>query len=314
MGDSAFSLTPGLRYDWYDHSPKETAAYTVNPNYNGLPAGQDGDALSPKLLATYEAAPSVELYAQWAMAFRSPTAQELYLDYGAPGSYLRIGNPDLKPETSNGFEVGAKLGDEDFGGRISVFHNRYRNFIDTANLDVAQQLALGIAPGTYPFGVTRAVNIDRARIYGVEISSHKQFDSGFNIHGAIAYANGKDLDTDQYLKSVVPLKAIIGAGYKMETWGVDASLIASSGAKGETVYNPVTGRATDFRAPGYGIVDLTAWWEPTQVAGLRLNAGVYNVFDKTYYDPLNAKDALNQPKEYYSEPGRTFKVSLTQRF
>ena len=36
FSDSGFSLTPGLRFDWYDHSPKETAAYQVNPNYNGL--------------------------------------------------------------------------------------------------------------------------------------------------------------------------------------------------------------------------------------------------------------------------------------
>lgn len=306
MGDSAFSLTPGLRYDWYDHSPKETAAYTANPNYNGLPAGQDGDALSPKILATYEASPSVEIYAQWAMAFRSPTAQELYLDYGAPGSYLRIGNPDLKPETSNGFEVGAKLGDEDFGGRISLFHNRYRNFIDTVTLTAAEQLALGIAPGTYPFGVTQAVNLDRVRINGVEVSAHKSFDSGFNIRGAVAYANGKDLDTGAVLNSVAPLKGVVGVGYAAESWGTDLTFTAVKGVSDKST--------STFKAPGYGLVDLTAWWEPQQMAGLKVQAGVYNVFDRTYYDALNTRNAFTQPEEYYSEPGRTFKVSLTQRF
>ncbi len=298
MGDSAFSLTPGLRYDWYDHAPQNTAAYTENPNYNGMPAGQDGDAFSPKLLASYQASPSVELYAQWAMAFRSPTAQELYLDYGAPGSYLRIGNPNLKPETSNGFELGAKLGDEDFGGRISVFHNRYRNFIDT--------ISYADTTGTYPNGITEAFNRSRVRINGVEVSAHKTFDSGFNLHGAIAYANGKDLDTGAVINSVAPLKGVVGLGYATETWGTDLTFTAV-----KSVSNLST---STFKAPGYGLVDLTAWWEPQQVAGLKVQAGVYNVFDKTYYDALNTRNAFTQPAAYYSEPGRTFKVSLTQRF
>lgn len=49
--------------------------------------------------------------------------------------------------------------------------------------------------------------------------------------------------------------------------------------------------------------------------GLRVNAGIYNVFDKTYWDAINPQhDSFIQPAKYYSEPGRTFKISLTQRF
>jgi hemoglobin/transferrin/lactoferrin receptor protein len=76
---------------------------------------------------------------------------------------------------------------------------------------------------------------------------------------------------------------------------------------------------TTFDAPGYGIVDLTAWWQPEQVKGLTIRGGVYNLFDKTYYDAVNVRDvdlasSTSQPREYYSEPGRTFKITLTQRF
>jgi hemoglobin/transferrin/lactoferrin receptor protein len=45
-----------------------------------------------------------------------------------------------------------------------------------------------------------------------------------------------------------------------------------------------------------------------------LRAGVYNLFDKTYYNALNTNGTLPQPYAYYSEPGRTFKMSLTQTF
>jgi hemoglobin/transferrin/lactoferrin receptor protein len=303
IGDSAFSLTPGLRYDWYDQSPQETAAYTANPNYDGLPPGQSGDAFSPKLLAKYEAARDVELYAQWAMAFRSPTATELYLDYGAPGTYLRLGNPDLKPETSNGFEIGATLGDDDFGGRITGFYNRYRNFIDTDAAPVQD-------PATYPFGITQYLNRDRVRIYGVELSAHKSFASGFHVSGSLTYANGEDLATGLKLGSVAPLKGILGAGYATETWGADVAFIA---AKAVSSNSDAT-----LKVPGYGIVDLTGWWKPEKVEGLTVRAGVYNLFDKEYYDAISVRDvtlsATSPGMAYYSEPGRTFKVSLTQRF
>jgi hemoglobin/transferrin/lactoferrin receptor protein len=303
IGDSAFSLTPGLRYDWYDQSPQETAAYTANPNFDGMPPGQSGDALSPKLLAEYEAAPDVELFAQWAMGFRSPTANELYLDYGAPGTYLRLGNPDLKPETSNGFEIGGNLGDEDFGGRITGFYNRYRNFIDVEAAAVQD-------PATYPFGITQYLNRDRVRIYGIELSAHKSFASGFHVSGSLTYADGEDLETNVKLGSVAPLKGVLGVGYAADTWGADVTFIAAKAVSNNS--------DATLKAPGYGIVDLTGWWKPEKIEGLAVRAGVYNVLDQEYYDAISVRDvslnAASPGMAYYSEPGRTFKVSLTQRF
>ncbi|MND61561.1 putative hemoglobin and hemoglobin-haptoglobin-binding protein 2 precursor [compost metagenome] len=116
------------------------------------------------------------------------------------------------------------------------------------------------------------------------------------------------METDQYLNSVAPLKAIVGIGYATETWGVDALW---TGVKG------VSDKSTaSFKAPGYGLVDLTAWWEPEQVKGLSIRAGIYNVFDRKYWDALNTKDANVTPgaEDYFTEPGRSFKISLTQRF
>ncbi|MCZ4091946.1 TonB-dependent hemoglobin/transferrin/lactoferrin family receptor [Sinorhizobium psoraleae] len=303
FGETGFSLTPGLRYDWYEHSPQETAAYSRNPNYNGLPDGQDGDALSPKLLAKHQATDNIELFAQWAMAFRAPTATELYLDYGAPGTYLRLGNPDLKPETSSGVEIGANLGDTDFGGRITGFYNRYRNFIDSVDAPVQD-------PINYPFGVTQYMNRNRVQISGVELAAHKIFDSGVTLRGSVTYALGKDLDTNERLGSVAPLKGVLAVGYETETWGTELAMIAAKDVSEKS--------DASFKAPGYGIFDLTGWWKPGQVEGLTMRAGIYNLFDKEYYDAISVRDvtltSTGPGRAFYSEPGRTFKFSLTQRF
>lgn len=299
-----FSLTPGLRFDWYDYSPKETDSYLSNPNNDGLPAGQSDSRFSPKLRASFEPRENVEIYAQWATAFRAPDVTELYLNYGAPGTYLSVGNPDLKPETSSGFEIGANLGDENFGGHIGGFYNRYRDFIDTeSHTDPT---------GTYPFGITEYFNRDRVRIYGIELNGHKSFDNGMRVFGSLAYARGEDTETGELIRSVPPVKVVLGTGYSTETWGTDVTFIGVAGAKDDD-------DDTTFDAPGYGIVDLTAWWQPEQVKGLTIRGGVYNLFDKTYYDAVNVRDvdlasSTSQPREYYSEPGRTFKITLTQRF
>jgi hemoglobin/transferrin/lactoferrin receptor protein len=307
IGDSGFSLTPGIRYDWYDHSPKDTTAYQANPNYGGLPAGQSEGQFSPKLLGKYKVNSEFDVFAQWAMAFRAPTPAELYLDYGAPGTYLRIGNANMEPETSNGFEVGANYDNGSLSGRVTGFYNRYTNFIDTRSLSAAEQAGLGIAPGTYPFGVTQSVNRDSVEIYGVELSLEKQFENGFSLHGGLAYARGFDRGTGAILGSVAPLKAVVGVGYATETWGANVNFIGVGKVPANTTAN--------YKAAGYGIVDTTAWWKPSQLKGLSIQAGVYNIFDETYYDAVSLRSvSMSQPSEFYSEPGRTFKLSITQRF
>lgn len=299
IGSSGFSLTPGLRFDWYDYAPKNTDAYRDSANYSGLPSGQSDSRFSPKLRAAYQPQDNVEFYAQWAMAFRAPNVSELYVNYGVPGGYVSYGNPDLKPETSNGIEIGTNLGDDDFGGHIGGFYNKYKNFIDSS---------LSADPTrTYPLGITEYFNRADVRMFGVEVNAHKKFDNGIHVKGSLAYVNGKDSDSGEWINSVAPAKAAFTVGYAADVWGTDLTFITATSEPKKTSDN--------FRAPGYGIFDLTGWWEPEQVKGLSLRAGVYNIFNKTYYDAINvASTGLTQPSAYYSEPGRVFKLTLTQKF
>ncbi len=56
--------------------------------------------------------------------------------------------------------------------------------------------------------------------------------------------------------------------------------------------------------------------------GLRVQAGVYNIFDKKYWNAIAMRDinptatssSTNQPIDYYSEAGRSFKISITKTF
>ncbi|MDQ0996406.1 hemoglobin/transferrin/lactoferrin receptor protein [Phyllobacterium ifriqiyense] len=295
------TLTPGGRFDWYEHSPQSTAAYERGPNYDGgLPASNSDSRFTPKLRATWHANNNLDFYAQWAQGFRMPSAMELYQNYGAPGSYARIGNPDLKAETSNGFEIGTKYDDGTYALSASIFNNYYRNFIH----DVT------IAPpgGEYPVGgITGYENLSRVQIYGAELSGRVNFANNWTTWTSIAFVEGKDTKTDEYLNSIPPIRAIVGLGYAADSWGADVSLTMA--ARRDKVSQG------GFVAPGYGIVDTTAYWEPKFAKGMKLQVGVFNVFDKKYWSATDVPDSINLAiADRYSEVGRSFRVSLTQKF
>jgi hemoglobin/transferrin/lactoferrin receptor protein len=295
------TLTPGGRFDWYEHSPQMTTAYQQGGNYNGsLPASNSDSRFTPKLRATYHATNELDFYAQWAQGFRAPSARELYENYGAPGSYASVGNPNLKSETSNGFEVGAKYESNKYALSANVFNNYYRNFIDTVT----------IAPpgGEYPVGgITGYANLSRVQIYGAELNGRVNFAENWVTWASVAWSVGKNTETDEYLNSIPPVRAIVGLGYNADSWGADVSLTMAAARDKVS--------AGGFVAPGYGIVDTTAYWEPKFAKGMKIQAGVFNVFDKKYWTATDVPNSINlAASDRYAEVGRSFRISLTQKF
>jgi len=295
------TLTPGGRFDWYEHNPQMTAAYQQGGNYNGsLPASNSDSRFTPKLRATYHATSELDFYVQWAQGFRAPSARELYENYGAPGSYASVGNPNLQSETSNGFEVGAKYESDRYALSASVFNNYYRNFIDNVT----------IAPpgGEYPVGgITGYANLNRVQIYGAELNGRVNFAENWVTWASVAVSQGKNTETQEYLNSIPPIRAIVGLGYNADSWGADVSLTMAAAR------DKVSGGG--FVAPGYGIVDTTAYWEPKFAKGMKLQAGVFNVFDKKYWNATDVPNDINLAvADRYAEVGRSFRISLTQKF
>ncbi|MBC8718230.1 TonB-dependent hemoglobin/transferrin/lactoferrin family receptor [Ochrobactrum sp. Marseille-Q0166] len=289
IGDTPFAVTPGLRFDWFKYEPDSISGYDNNTD----------SRISPKIRFSWQATPALELFAQISTTYKAPQVDQLYVTYLSAG-YATIGNPNLSAEKGYGIDIGANFGTQDSGGKITAFVNRYNDFIDTVTTRTTE----------FPLGLTEYRNLDKARIAGIEFKAHHNFVNGFNVHGSFAYAKAMNLDEDIPLASALPFKGVFGVGYNAETWGVDSSVVAAA-----YVNQTISTRAgtTTRRLPGYGIVNLTGWWEPTQLNGTRLQAGVYNIFDKTYYDAMNVNSVENVT-ERWSEAGRYFKISLTQKF
>jgi hemoglobin/transferrin/lactoferrin receptor protein len=47
---------------------------------------------------------------------------------------------------------------------------------------------------------------------------------------------------------------------------------------------------------------------------MKIQAGIFNVFDKKYWNATDVADSRGLPDDYYTETGRSFRVSLTQKF
>ncbi len=313
--DNRLRITPGLRYDWYEEKPQYTPAYSNSASRpTGLPAASSDSAWSPRIRLEYEVLKNtpwfkdVTVFAQWAKSFRAPTANELYGRFGSPTTYLRTGNPDLRPETGNGIDVGVRFGDKAFGGSLTYFHTDYRNFIEQV-----QTQAPGVG-GLYPQGGIQSFrNITRAEIQGFEANMQYAFAQNWLVRGSFAYTRGKNKDDNTFLNSIPPMQGIIAVAYGTERWGAEVSTKLAS-ARNDVA--ATTGATQGFKAPGYAIFNATAWWKPMpEIADLELQIGVYNIFDRKYWDAVNVPTGvLAQARDYYSEPGRTVKATMKVQF
>ena len=298
FADGRYTLTPALRYDHY--KPESTDSYASNPNAGKLPSANSAGRFSPKLLAGWKAADELSLYAQYAYGFKAPSPSQLYTNYGGAGTYLRVGNPYLKPETSKGWELGAKLGSDDLGGALSFFDNRYQNFIDTS--------AAGLRLAAMAAGLGGPVSAGRHRHRQSRPRAHlrRRGQRALEIRDRLAYlglaglGRGQDEGTGQHLNSVAPLKAIVGLGYGRDAWGVDAMLTAAL-KRDKVEYPNPTAKApnADFQAPGYGVMDLLGYWRPEAIKGLQLQAGVQPVRQEI----LGGHQRADRGRDANSAPG-----------
>jgi len=128
-----------------------------------------GDHLTPKLNLQYRpdwfADTEVRFRAGIGRGYRVPNLKERYyvFDHSNLG-YMVMGNPDLTPEYSNSYQLGAELTlSEDLRFDLNLFHNQLDDLITTG---VDEQAS------TSTVVVHRYINIDKATITGVELSSN----------------------------------------------------------------------------------------------------------------------------------------------
>ena len=121
---------------------------------------------------------------------------------------------------------------------------------------------------------------------------------------------GVNKEANTFLNSIPPVQGIVAVSYGTDVWGAEVS--TKLAGKRDDVE---AGSNAGFKAPGYAVFNASAWWRPTKLYDIELQVGVYNIFDRKYFDAVAIPTgALAQARDYYSEPGRTVKATLKYQF
>lgn len=322
------TITPGIRAEYWHAHPTDKAHYlSFVPSASAEIKNDDTGFIAPSLNFSYALTPTYNVYAQYSRGARIPTAGEKTgtydsSTYAASGfSYAIIGNPNLKKETSDSFEVGSK-GEIARGITLntSVFYTKYKNFIEYI-ADPAAAAAYGLNYGAY-----RLENLSNVNIWGGEISTRftlGEFASalqGYNISWALGSSHGEsknDDGTKGSLNSVTPAKTSLSVGYDAPSGlfggALTATYVKAKQADPDDV--SATQSTSYFAVPSYTVLDLATYWNVTK--NVTINAGIFNLTNKKYWDYATSRSLTPTQTtliDRSAQPGRNFAINASITF
>jgi hemoglobin/transferrin/lactoferrin receptor protein len=309
LAGGSLSLIPGLRFDYYKLDPQNDPIYSeVNPV---APASLNDTSASPKLAAIWRFDDTFSAYAQYAHGFRAPPYNDVNLGFtNLAFGYTSIPNPDLKPETSNGLEIGLRGGGRYGFFSLAAYENRYRDFIES-------EAVVDVDPET-GFITFQSINLSRVKIrgfearYGLDFGAFSDALRGWSLKGSLATARGDDETAHQPLTSIDPAKAVLGIAFDRERWG--AELVGTFVERKDRLPKPTEDAPTVlFAAPGYATLDLYSHWKVHP--RVELYAGLTNITDRKYWDwGIVGGFAESSTIDRYTAPGRAARVGLRATF
>ncbi|MCX5812935.1 MAG: TonB-dependent receptor [Proteobacteria bacterium] len=172
------SLVGGASYDWFNVSKStQNVTSTVAATQGVLTSVKslkrpDDDMLNPMLGATYTFDEGTKIFASWARKVRFPTLSTLYSS--------TAGNPDLRPEKSMNYVVGASRGITKYArGEASFFVHDIEDYISR--------------DGPSTIAIYR--NYGKIFMYGAELSAEVFPVKDLTIKASYTYNNATDKST-----------------------------------------------------------------------------------------------------------------------
>jgi hemoglobin/transferrin/lactoferrin receptor protein len=308
LADGALTLFPALRFDFYDLDPTDDPLLT-----SFVPQGQSDSRLSPKFGATIKLAGDVILFGNYAQGFLAPTSSQVnnFFEFIA-GGYTSVPNPDLRPETSESWEVGARYVGDVFSVQFTGFRGDYDNFI-------SQQVVSGSFTPQDP-AIYQFVNFNAVEIEGLEARAEMKLDSGWNARLAMAYADGDIIapgGSRTPLDTIDPFNLVAGLGYRDPAGRFGGELILTHNARkgGDELERAADGTDLFVRPAASTVLDLTAFYAVTE--RLKLRAGLFNLTDERYALWSDVRGLRTDDAgilDAFTRPGRNISVSASYRF
>lgn len=296
-------LIPALRYDRFRTDADADALWLADNPVTAVVDSSE-ESLTPKLGLRYAASESLGLFAQYARGFRAPPFSDVNLGLNIPAfGYSAIPNPDLRPERSEGIELGARWSGEHASGELAIYDNHYRDLIES-------RVNLGRDPQSGLL-VFQSQNRDRARIRGVELNGHASLAAwgmdAYNATLSASWVDGEDTQRNLPLNSIDPARLVLGFSRDSADGRHRVELLGRFARAKDDIDES---RGVLFKPPGYGVFDL--FWHYAPNALLRVDAGISNLGDRRYWQWGSVRGFAPAAREVdlATQSGRAFMVSL----
>lgn len=262
---------------------QDNLALTLGARYDDHEAF--GGHVSPRAYLVWNTNDNWTLKGGVSKGYKTPSLNELHEGInGATGQgrTTTIGNPDLDPEESTNYEIGAYYDNlNGFNANATLFHNKFKDKIEDGP-DIIHPLCAGNTGGL----CTQKINIGKAETQGLEFAARWQFAPAWSVSGNYTYTDSEQktgadkgaplTNTPQHMAHAsLNWQATdrLGLYFKGEYRGERARFTQRSAnlAEGERALD-------DLKA--YEVFHLGGSFRASE--NVTLNAAIYNVFDKDF--------------------------------
>ncbi len=220
----------------------------------------------------------------------------------------RTGNPDLKPEQHNQFDLGFSQTNSGLNWNVSAYYDRVNDYIlsDLAKNQLDQVNALNVNGDTT--GINGVfVNID-AEIIGAEFDFDAKLNQAWLLSGAFAYTQGRNLTDNRNLTNMAPLNGNLKAQYGTSNW------YAGSRVNFATEHKTVNSEFNEQPTKSWSTLDVFAGYQLSK--SVLIQAGVDNMTDEAYVTHVNRtyNDGVTTELVKVMEPGRNIWARVQAKF
>lgn len=200
---------------------------------------------------------------------------------GLADGNIYVGSPTLRPEKAWIAEAGVDWAGASAYARPVVYYRRLHDFIQGVPFDGTPGLVNTpvemVAQASGDATPLRFANTE-AEIWGADIAFGAKIAGPLRIDGVASYVRGKRRDIADNLYRMAPASGRLALAWEAARWSIALEGQAVAAQKKVSATN---GEAT---SKGYGLANVYGHWLVRE--GLRLDAGIENLFDRRYLEHL----------------------------
>lgn len=285
-------IVAGLRGTWIKSKLKHDDAYAilfptfVIPKVSTIGTERDSNWVG-NIGLVYNLNKELSLRANVAQGYRFPTMNQLYIGT-THGGQNTFGNPNLKPEKSINYEIGARYNGNSWNADAAIFYADARDYITT------KYVGPGFMGDNHEF-----TNLDKAKTWGFELSADYTFQPlGLTPYLAFTYIQRETNDSGFKTKKtdLAPFQGQFGIQWQQDlfeahTFFADLNYTYNSHSK--YAYIEKGSKITE-KNDSWGTVNLSMGFESNHTDSINYfgTLSLRNLLDKSY---SYSRSRLEQP-------------------